>query len=354
MQEKELETLRPIMDELHGKICAIQYEMARRWTDYTGHMANAQEYTQKQVAELQKQVGSLEQENSHPESSLAPIGRLPPNRAAGGNIRDRPRTLRTECLFNGARMSVLVCYCTQYGTRLVAVYSTTVDIAGAHKICSGETQAGPSGCSLDLNPNRHSSGYSTKARGDYRVLALAVTTMPRWKTLTVAALPSESDVAAEGGEGGFPIAFSGSLERLEAVKITGFCEKTAPFNQLLDTIATTSTEQLEHIEISAPNALWFLASPKYHSLFTVYIVPYFKNPEVLEAYRLHLPTYHHEIGLPIVRTLRWMSIKIVSVQWMSGRTFPSLEDCTVIWPHHPESLRLRGGVDLRSLHMTTI
>ena len=41
-----------------------------------------------------------------------------------------------------------------------------------------------------------------------------------------------------------------------------------------------------------------------------------------------------------------MSTEMVSVQWMSGRTFPSLEDCTIVWPHHPESLRLQGGVDL--------
>jgi hypothetical protein len=59
MQEKELEVLRPIMDELHGKICAIQHEMARRWTDYTGRMSKAQEYTQQQITELQKQIGDL-------------------------------------------------------------------------------------------------------------------------------------------------------------------------------------------------------------------------------------------------------------------------------------------------------
>ena len=76
------------------------------------------------------------------------------------------------------------------------------------------------------------------------------------------------------------------------------------------------------------------------------ILPYFENLEVLGAYRPHLPTYHHNVDLPIVRTLKRMGIKIISVQWMSGRTFPSLEYCTIIWPHHPEDLPLRGGVDL--------
>ena len=76
------------------------------------------------------------------------------------------------------------------------------------------------------------------------------------------------------------------------------------------------------------------------------ILPFFENLEVLEAYRLHLPTYPHDMDLPIVRTLKRLSIKVVSVQWMSGRAFPVLEDCTIVWPHHPETLRLYGGVDL--------
>ena len=46
MQENELEILRPIMVELHAKVCAIQHEMACRWTDYMSRMSKAQEYTQ--------------------------------------------------------------------------------------------------------------------------------------------------------------------------------------------------------------------------------------------------------------------------------------------------------------------
>ena len=45
----------------------------------------------------------------------------------------------------------------------------------------------------------------------------------------------------------------------------------------------------------------------------------------------------------IVRTLKRMSMKIVSGQWMSGRTFPA-----------PEALRLEGGVDLPMCTQLTI
>jgi len=151
------------------------------------------------------------------------------------------------------------------------------------------------------------------------------------------------------------------LDNLQAFSITGLCEKSEPFNQLLDAVATKSTEQLTNVELATPNAVWFLASPQYRPFFCrlrhfkvdvremrdpADILPYFENLEVLEAYRLHLPTYGSEVDLPIVRTLKRMSIKIVSVQWMAGRTFPALEDCTIIWPHHPETLHLQGGVEL--------
>jgi len=118
---------------------------------------------------------------------------------------------------------------------------------------------------------------------------------------------------------------------------------------------------LTHVEIANPNVIWSLSLPFYHPFISrlrhfkvdvremrdpADILPYFENLEVFEAYRLHLPTYSHEVSLPIVHTLKRMSIKIVSVQWMSGRTFPVLEDCTIVWPHHPETLRLRVDVDL--------
>ena len=352
MQEKELEILRPIMNELHTKICAIQHEMARRWTDYTSRMSKAQEYTRQQIAELRQQIGHPEQETSSYKQFLAPICRLP-----------------TELL---AEIFGIVIVCYEHNPfavmRVCKTWRATV-LNMAHvwarfivrpwtsqkqiEFVVERTKQVPLDVVVDLTPSHHSL---MKARGDYGGLALAMTTMPRWKTLTVAAFPTEPDVSD-----GFPATLPGPLERLEALRITDICETSAPFNRFLDTIATTSTERLTNIEIATPNALCYLASPNYHAVFRrlrhfkvdvremrdpADILPCFENLEVLEAYRLHLPAYAHDVDLPIVRTLKRMSIKVVSVQWMSGRTFPSLEDCTIIWPHHPETLCLRGGVDL--------
>jgi len=361
MQEKELEVLRPIMDELHAKICAIQHEMASRWTDYTTRMSKAQEYTQQQIADLQKQIGDLELENSTSTSLPTPILHLPTELLAEifGIViewyEQNPFAIMRVCRSWRATVLSMARVWSRFTVR---PWTSQEQI----EFVVERTKQVPLDVVVNLDLSRPSFMHSTKARGDYKGLASAMTTMSRWRTLDVAAFPHEPDVsAASAGEGELPVTFSGPLERLEAFKVTGICQPSASFNQLLDTVATTSTERLTYIEIATPNALWHFASSNYHFLFSrlrhfkvdvremgdpADILPYFENLEVLEAYRLHLPVYHHDVDLPIVRTLRRMSIKIVSVQWMSGRTFPSLEECTIIWPHHPETLCLRGGVDL--------
>ena len=172
---------------------------------------------------------------------------------------------------------------------------------------------------------------------------------------------SEEDIVAATGGGTTNLIAAGLLEKPEIFKIAGPCESSASLDQLLDHIASTSTPRLKHVELASPNVIWLLADQKYRVFFNhlthfkvdvremkdpADILPYFESLQVLEAYRLHLPMYPHDVDLPVARTLRRMSINIVSVQWMSGRTFPALEDCTIIWPRHPETLHVQGSVDL--------
>src|SRR5258708_18463349 len=78
---------------------------------------------------------------------------------------------------------------------------------------------------IDLSPSRCSFMHPIKAREGAGGLALAVTTMPRWRTLTVAAFPA--DVVTEAGGDELPVTFSNPLEQLEAFMITGSCEPSA-------------------------------------------------------------------------------------------------------------------------------
>ena len=55
--------------------------------------------------------------------------------------------------------------------------------------------------------------------------------------------------------------------------------------------------------------------------------------EELNARRLVLPTYADGMDTLLVRTLRGLSIKFMSIQWMYGRRFRRPENCS-IW--HPD------------------
>ena len=353
LQEKELEILRPILDQHHANICIIQREMARLWTEYTARMSVAQEGVQTEVSGLQKRISLLEQENSKSQSFLAPIRRLPIELLAeifaitiichGQNPFHMTRVCRSW------RATILGM--ARIWSRMTLRPSTAPEYVD---FIMERTKQVPLEVEINTDGIPHAS-YGSMGEGMlYKGMALALKTMPRWRALTLVGFPGESDVIGA-------TEFARPLEKLETLKITGPCEMSGPFNQFLDTLTKTSTEKLTHVEIATPNVIWSLSSPAYRPFFSrlryfkvdvremrdpADILPYFENLEVLEAHRLRLPTYPCDMDLPIIRTLKRMSIKIVSVQWMAGRTFPALEECTIVWPHHPETLHLQGGVDL--------
>ena len=360
LQEKELETLRPILDHLHASICEIQREMAHLWTEYTSRIAAAHEATEAEVATLQERITLLEKENGESQSFLSPIRRLPTELLAeiftiaieshGQNRFDMMRVCRSW------RATVLGM--ARIWSQLAIRPLTSREQA---EFVVERTRQVPLELTIDSESIYPPYGALREGETAYGGLAYAMKTMSRWRSLTINAFPSEEDIVAATGEGTTDLISAHPLEKLETFKIADLCESNASLGQLLDHVATTSTPRLKHVELASPNVIWFLADQKYRAFFShlthfkvdlrevrdpADILPYFENLEVLEAYQLHLPMYPHDVDLPVVRTLRRMSIKMVSVQWMSGRTFPALEDCTIVWPHHPECLRLQGGVDL--------
>jgi len=359
-QEIELETLRPIMDQHHARICKIQQEMARLWTEYTARMAAAQEESEKRVAALQKCITFLEQENNKSQSFLAPIRRLPTELLAEILV------IAIEC--HGQNRFDLIRVCRSWRVTLLSMAciwsrSTIRPLTSREQVefMVARTKQVPLELSIDSQSIYHPCRVLQEGERAYEGLTFAMNTMSRWRRLTIGFFPNDADIVAAAGGGITDLIATRPLEKLEIFKVSGICESSASLNQLLDHIATTSTRLLTHVELASPNVVGFLADRKYRVFFShlthfkvdvremrdpADILPYFENLEVLEAYRLHLPKYADDLDLPVVRTLKRMNIKIVSVQWMSGRTFPSLEDCTIIWPHHPESLRLKGGVNL--------
>jgi hypothetical protein len=187
-------------------------------------------------------------------------------------------------------------------------------------------------------------------RGDDRrtcpVMDLVIRTMSRWRTLTLAGLPAQLDIGnTAAGEENPTTALA--VPQLEALNINGDCEMSSAFTQLLETVATTSTDKLATVELASPDALQLFASPTYRVFFRrlsrlkidmprmtdeVDILPYFECLVEFDASRVQLPMYDDGVDLPVTRTLRRMNLKSVPVKWMWGQTFPLLEDVTLVRP----------------------
>ena len=60
---------------------------------------------------------------------------------------------------------------------------------------------------------------------------------------------------------------------------------------------------------------------------------------IFEAHHLFLPMDSPGVDLPLVQTLLVLHLKPVSVQWMAGRVFIALEECSIIFPHHTDTIQ---------------
>ena len=192
-------------------------------------------------------------------------------------------------------------------------------------------------------------------------LELAAMKKKRWRNLTVNDFLSKLDIDAHLAPEKPAVGYNGPMDELESFKIKGICEGSVVFKQPLDVVWSSSHDKPTDMELTSPKAIYHLAQPQFASIFRslvilkvdvcemrieVDLLTQFQQVETLEAYGLRLPTHTLQAYLPIIHTLKRMEIKSVSVRWMAGRAFPNMEDCTIAWPHYPETLALGGGVDL--------
>jgi len=117
-------------------------------------------------------------------------------------------------------------------------------------------------------------------------------------------------------------------------------------DRLLRILGTTASPELTTVEINSANVISFLFptySPIFRSVKVLFLdnsgthdpvdlLPHLHQLEVLTASHLSLPIYGDDIVLPFVNTLRHLTLRAVSIQWMSGRTFHVLENCTITFP----------------------
>ncbi len=185
-------------------------------------------------------------------------------------------------------------------------------------------------------------------------LAVAATEAKRWRSLIITSFPPKVDIDAYLTPETPSFTFDGPMNALESFSIKSPCERSVVFDQLLDVVGRSSHSKLRSMEIASANALHHFSQPEFTSIFrslTAFkvsardmhfeadILPYFERLETIEACALGLPSYPPDRDLPLVRTLKHIKLKSVSIQWMMGREFPMLAECEITWPRQIEALR---------------
>ena len=191
-------------------------------------------------------------------------------------------------------------------------------------------------------------GDFTPSEDAYDAIFAAIQATSRWRSLVVQTFPAQADLSEDLVNRRLKIYSNAVLSRLRAFKIKSACERSPLLDHLLRILGTSASEELTTIEIHSPNVISFLA-PTYSSIFNsvkvlsldapglrnpVDLLPHLHQLEELTASRLRLPIYSNDVDLPFVHTLRRLTLRAASVQWMDGRTFYALESYTVLFPLH--------------------
>lgn len=353
--QEKVAALRNTADRLHSQI----YAMAGCWSTFSTQLQEAKAAATAKINNLEVHIHIMKRENTNAASFLAPIRRLPVEILAEIfllSIRCHaysPLDLIRVCW----RWRTVVLTTPRIWLNLRLHSWTTIDKI---EFVLERTWVTPLDVEIDTSMDMFKLVDENKFRR-YAGLERATMEAKRWRNLTITSFPTQLDIDTHSTPEKPVFTFGGPMDALQSFKIKSICENSTVFDQLLNVVGSSSHEKLSNIELLSPNAIYHLAQPQFASIFRrlvtfnvdvremrteVDILTHFERLETLEANHLHLPLYPIETDLPLVRTLKRMKIKNVSVQWMVGRTFPNMAECTIIWPHYPETLAPGGGVDL--------
>ena len=195
-----------------------------------------------------------------------------------------------------------------------------------------------------VDMNDEGDGGDFDAEGFHACLMAAIQAASRWSSLDLISLLPHGEYKG--------MQILQPLTHLESIKLA--CSSGEFFEQLMTVIGGSAPPNLTSMTLVDPAAVLRLVQPAFahihHSITTlkiqlfkpmdspVDILPHLQRLETLEACRLCLPIYSPDSGLPLIHSLRLLYLKSVSVQWMSGRVFPVLERCRIIFPHHADTL----------------
>jgi len=190
----------------------------------------------------------------------------------------------------------------------------------------------------------------------YEAIFAATEATSRWRSVVIKTFPRQADLPEHLVARGLQRYSNATMNRLRSFKIKSACEMSPLLERLLRILGTTANTGLSTVEINSANVISFLVptySPIFRSVKVLFLdisgrhdpvdlLPHLHQLEILTASHLSLPIYGHDIDLPFVNTLRHLTLRAVSIQWMSGRTFDLLETCTITFPPHRHTLPILG------------
>ena len=189
----------------------------------------------------------------------------------------------------------------------------------------------------------------------YKALAVAIPTMARWGSLKLVNFSANEGEDAITDESRLVSQLDQPLSCLESFIMLDPCPSSPFIRKLLSTISTTSKSHLKTIQVPCPSILSMIAEHSDYAIFDnlrtlkvhiqytcreprttqpLDLLSHLKHVEVLELMSVVLPHYRPDIILPLEQTLRQLTLKATSIQWLFGRTFTNILSCTIISPLH--------------------
>ncbi len=200
--------------------------------------------------------------------------------------------------------------------------------------------------SVAINIDAKSIGQDFNADGFDKCSMAAIEVASRCKSLLFHSFPPPGEWKA------FQI-----VPPLKNLELSQGCDVGGFFELLVTAIKTIATPRLTQIKLYDLNAVLYLVQPDCLTVFcslttlTIWlskrmespadILPHLQRLEIFHARHLYLPIYPPDAPLPLIQTLRDLSLAYVSVQWMTGKVFPLLQACSISFPRQIDTIYLQ-------------
>jgi len=195
-----------------------------------------------------------------------------------------------------------------------------------------------------IDPQRDSQSPSEAPM--FAALQSSLACTGQWNELTISSFPPEPSISPLG------VQVASQMKVLNVLHVAAGCVDSPSFAHLLSLIPTEAS--LCEMRLHPPFVSTYFLQPHWFPVLRNLMVlivngrdihepfellPAFTQLQTFEADRLRLPFYEPNTNLPLLCTLRKLQLRACSVQWMAGRHFQCLEECSILLPRHWEQIR---------------